>query len=433
MSEMDELLQQKLDALEKGATPEAALQDLPAGAEELKPLIALAAEVRELPHPQPSPEHTRVLQHKILSAAREQSRAQTSRPRSSSFKWIFATGLAGATFLCIFAVIALVGVGLWSRGSNSSQTATLVDVIGQVEVASPVGSWQPAGDGDKVQNGQRMRVGSQSTATLVFFEGSRTTVGSNSELVFKHLGGSRSSGLQVEIDQTTGKTSHSVVPLSGSSSKFVVNTPAGAATVRGTIFSVTVMGEQALFAVDKGEVTVSNADRKVSVAAGQATLSRSDEAPAAPAYRFTLNDQLASIDGDQWVFPGVSFQVMDETMITGNPQIGDNLLVQGRIIADRWVADSIEPSSEDGEEFEFTGIVEQIGTENWLINGVSVLVNEVTEMDGGIAVGDTVKVIYTLLKDNRWLALEIERLEVEDESSPTTTDTPTGTLTPAAR
>jgi hypothetical protein len=432
MSEMDELLQQKLVALEKGAAPEAVLQDLPAGADELKPLITLAAEVRETPHPQPSPEHIRVLQYKILSEAKELSRNRVNRSRGSSFTWIFATGLAGATFLCVFAVIALVGVGLWPRGSNSSQTATLVDVIGQVEVASPVGSWQPLADGDKIESGQRMRVGSQSNATLVFFEGSRTTVDSNSELVFTHLGGSRSSGLQVEIDQTSGKTSHSVVPLGGSSSTFVVDTPAGAATVRGTTFSVTVIGEQALFTVDKGEVTVSNADRKVSVAAGQATLSRSNEAPAAPAYRFALNDQLASINGDQWVFPGVSFQVMDETIITGNPQIGDNLLVQGRIIADQWVADSVEPSFEDGEQFEFTGVVEQISAESWLINSVSVLVNEVTEMDDGIAVGDTVKVIYTLLKANRWLALEIERLEVEDESSPTSTDTPAGTLTPVA-
>jgi len=117
--------------------------------------------------------------------------------------------------LCIFAVIALVGVGLWSKGSNSSQTATLVDVTGQVEVASSAGGWHAAVDGEKVQNGLRMRVGSQSNATLVFFEGSRTTVGSNSELVFEHLDGSRSSGLQVEIDQTIGKNNHSVVPLAG--------------------------------------------------------------------------------------------------------------------------------------------------------------------------------------------------------------------------
>jgi len=218
-----------------------------------------------------------------------------------------------------------------------------------------------------------MRVGSQSNATLVFFEGSRTTVGSNSELVFKHLDGSRSSGLQVEIDQTTGKTNHSVVPLSGSNSKFVVNTPADEVTVRGTIFSVTVMGEQALFAVDKGVVTVSNADQKVSVAAGQATSSRSDEAPAAPAYRFTLNLHLASVDGDQWVGPEVSFQVVDETIIAGSPQIGDELLVQGRIIADQWVADSIEPAPEDGEQLEYTGVVELISAESWLVSSVSVV------------------------------------------------------------
>jgi len=65
MPNMDDLLQMKLGALEKGAAPETALQDLPSDAEELKPLITLAAKVRELPHPQPSPEHTRVLHYKL--------------------------------------------------------------------------------------------------------------------------------------------------------------------------------------------------------------------------------------------------------------------------------------------------------------------------------------------------------------------------------
>ncbi len=235
MDEMDDLLQQKLDALENGVAPEAALQDLPAGAEELKPLITLAAEVRELPHPEPSPEHIKVLQHKILSEARDQSSGRTIRTSNNSFKWLLAAGLTGVTFLCVFAVAALIGVGLLLKGSNSTstQTAMLVDVIGQVEVASSSDGWHPLVDGDKVKSGQRMRVGSQSNATLVFFEGSRTTIGPDSELVLKRLGGSRSHGLQVEIDQIAGKTSHSVVPLSGDSSQFLVDTPAGTASVRG--------------------------------------------------------------------------------------------------------------------------------------------------------------------------------------------------------
>jgi hypothetical protein len=220
--------------------------------------------------------------------------------------------------------------------------------------------------------------------------------------------------------------------LSGSSSKFVVYTPAGVATVHGTAFSVTILGEQVLFAVDKGEVTVNNAGRMVSVPAGQATLARSNEAPAVPAYRFTLNDQLTSINGDRWNVSGVPFRGMEDTHITGNPQAGDNVLVQGRIVADEWVADSIEPSLEEGEQFEFTGVVEVIGEESWQISDVSVLVNEVTEMDEDLAVGDPVKVTYTILKDNRWLALEIELLKPEDEPALESTNTPTGTLTPAA-
>ncbi len=106
--------------------------------------------------------------------------------------------------------------------------------------------------------------------------------------------------------------------------------------------------------------------------------------------------------------------------------------MQGRIVANEWVADSIEPSPEDGEQFEFTGVIDVIGEESWQISGVSVLVNEVTELDGDLAKGDAVKVTYTILENDRWLALKIERLEPEDESTPEPTDTPAGTLTPPA-
>jgi hypothetical protein len=305
-------------------------------------------------------------------------------------------------------------------------------VIGQVEVASSSGSWHAVTDGAKVRQGDQIRTGAQSSVNLVFYEGSRTVIGPDSELSLPQLGGGSGKTLQAELNQTMGKTDHSVIPLRGSGSKFVVNTPAGVASVHGTTFSVTVQGKQALFEVDKGEVTVSNSNQKVSVSAGQATLSYTNQGPAAPAYTFMLNDNLISRNDGQWTFPGVTFEVTGETLMSGSPQAGDNILVQGRILGDKWVADRVEPSLEAGEEFEFTGVVELTGNESWLINNVSVLVNEVTEKIGNPGVGDTVKVIYTLLEDNRWLALKIEKLDTGDDTTPEPTDTPEGAITPSA-
>ncbi len=54
MSEIDDLLQAKLEALEGGKRLDQVLTDLPPDAEELVPLVKLASAVRELAHPQSS-------------------------------------------------------------------------------------------------------------------------------------------------------------------------------------------------------------------------------------------------------------------------------------------------------------------------------------------------------------------------------------------
>ena len=159
-----------------------------------------------------------------------------------------------------------------------------------------------------------------------------------------------------------------------------------------------------------------NADQQVNLAAGQATVSRTDAAPDAPSYRFSLSDRLAAVEGEVWTVGQVSFRVTAETVVAGDPQVGDLILAQGRMLtADDWVADHIALAEETAAEFQFTGVVQAMDAEAWEINGVTVLVNEVTEVDGDLALGDTALVIYTVLEGGRWLALNIEKLESAEE------------------
>ena len=59
--------------------------------------------------------------------------------------------------------------------------------------------------------------------------------------------------------------------------------------------------------------------------------------------------------------------------------------------------------------FEFTGVVQEIGEQNWLISNITVAVDENTELDQGLAEGDPVQVQGWIQKDGTWLASSISR------------------------
>ena len=431
MSDLDDRLQEQLDKIENGVPLDSALQGMPGGREELQPLVELAAAIRDVPRPEPAIAFSRTLGQRVSTEAR--ARFRQPAPGGSP-RWRLAPALVGLSLAVVGGIVLLGVLGLALAWPGSVRAATLMDVVGKVEVASSSTSanWHQVASGDKVYSGQRLRTGAGSSATLVYFEGSRTTVGASSDLTLTRLDGSWGNVLRLTLLQTAGETNHSVVPLRGKDSQFVVNTPAGSATVHGTIFDVEVdkLGG-ALFSVESGKVLVTNANQEVTLAAGQATHALVDSAPEAPAYQFTLNDRLTAVNGNVWNVSGVSFQVTQQTDVNGDPRAGADVLVRGRLVdGSKWVADSIEPASDGVSEFEFTGIVQEIGTDFWKINGITVTVNETTDIIGTIAISDPVKVTYTVLDGNRWLALEIELLNRPPKGQPTMT--PTGTITVTA-
>ena len=239
------------------------------------------------------------------------------------------------SFLTVLLVLSLALASfVWLSGTRGAQAATLMDTSGQVEVLQGDGSWAVLAEGDRVASGQRLRTGPASRATLVFFDGTRTTLASNSDVTLTQVNGGWGGELRVSLTQNAGRTAHSVVPLRGDRSAFTVLTPTGAASVHGTNFDVAVDAQgRSRYGVNTGRVLVSSEADEVFLTAGQATTTQTDGALEDPAYQFTLQGTLSSMEGSTWIVEGVPFTVLSETELSGDPQVGSQVTVVGRVLA----------------------------------------------------------------------------------------------------
>ena len=301
MTEKDDRLEEALAQIEAG-TPVDQAVFVVADDDDLAALVRLAAAVRDTAHPEPAPR------------ARSNARGRIWRSPMSKSNWLMPA-LAGAFGLlacAAFAAVLWLG-SAWLSGPDPS-FATVRTVAGRVGgSAGDGGGGHAAARGEAMRTGQRIRAGAAAGASLTFFEGTTTRIGSNAELALTRIAGQRGGVLQVELTQVLGTTSHSVVPLRGDDSLFVVHTPAGAARVRGTTFSVAVDPRGgARYAVDIGHVIVDAAEQQVELLSGQATVAEIGQAPTPPAYQFVGQGTLTSLDGTTWVIGGLTVFVRPE-------------------------------------------------------------------------------------------------------------------------
>jgi hypothetical protein len=113
-----------------------------------------------------------------------------------------------------------------------------------------------------------------------------------------------------------------------------------------------------------------------------------------------------------WVVSGISFSTTEETEIDAGIKIGDQVKVEGRILADgTWQAEEITLLANQFLTFDFIGQVNSINP--WVVSGISITVNSSTTIDSGIVVNDTVRVTGRVLPDNSLLAEHITLLNTE--------------------
>ncbi len=123
-------------------------------------------------------------------------------------------------------------------------------------------------------------------------------------------------------------------------------------------------------------------------------------------YRFEFIGVVQSLS--PWMVSGVSFNTADWTEIDADIKVGDKVRVSGMVsINGIWVAESIERlDTEHATSFAFYGPVLSLAP--WNVGGVSLTVDENTNIKGDITLDEMVKVIGWILEDGTWLAAEIK-------------------------
>lgn len=147
------------------------------------------------------------------------------------------------------ALLALILMGA-SANAKQSATAKVVDVVGTVTKFLADGSKESLKVGDLIREGDAISATALSSASLVFSNGSEVTIQENTSVNFTTMqqeafvGGQTYEALQADpspsqtiLDLNYGELTGHVKKLR-QDSRFEINTPLGAAAIRGTRFTV---------------------------------------------------------------------------------------------------------------------------------------------------------------------------------------------------
>jgi len=142
-----------------------------------------------------------------------------------------------------------------------------------------------------------------------------------------------------------------------------------------------------------------------------------------------FTDIVQNIGSDRWDVGAFSIAITADTEIEPGIAVGDTVKVHavlaedGDFVAREISLDILDQRGEDagsqddlegmlaGEELEFIGNVDGIGTDSWTIDGQVVLLTPETEIQASILVGDLVKVHAYLSDTGEMTAREIEAVE----------------------
>ncbi len=136
----------------------------------------------------------------------------------------------------------------------------------------------------RLQAGQGLRTGSNSSITIEFADGSRILVLPNSEIMIENTTQNRNTGVTtLSVQVLKGQIENNVVPQK-SGGRYRITTPAAVAAVRGTQFriSATEDGNVMRSEVLQGKVEVTGANVSRNIGAGFATIAKTGEPPSTP-------------------------------------------------------------------------------------------------------------------------------------------------------
>ncbi|MEJ2597995.1 MAG: DUF5666 domain-containing protein [Anaerolineales bacterium] len=134
---------------------------------------------------------------------------------------------------------------------------------------------------------------------------------------------------------------------------------------------------------------------------------------ASQANHFGLNGEVDATGETEWTINDQKIYVTSDTEVDPGIEAGDLVRVEGLILEDgRLEAGSIRLlDSKLGLPFEFTGVIQEMNAENWLLSGHSVRVTAETTKPDDLSIGQQVTVRGNIQEDETWLASSITRLE----------------------
>jgi hypothetical protein len=454
MNKQANSLQESLERLEAGESLESSQQNLPV---EEQPSLSLVSRLRAVDWPRRDPKIVTEQRAQIVTLYKQDAKlASEDQPRFGFFKdWRLPVAISAAVALlmvCGLVTVSAISI-LWFTGQRvslsplpkgditkqvvseqgtelttepseltiqptestaesqssmvSSNQATLSSFYGLVEIQTDE-TWQVASDDSILTNGARLRTASFSSVLLTFPDGSLAQIGPDSEISIEKLTVDPTNGTRdISLMQWSGESTHTVVSFDGATPNYRVDTPSASGQVKGTQFHVQVVADQTVWMVDDGAVEVSGGGTSVQVEAGEKTSVSADEPPADPVEFITGQGEVNSI-GKIWVINDQPYQIHTQTIIIGNPQVGDLVFYQGHLEDGSRVADQIVLIHRNpANTFTLTGEVESRSDTEWLVNGQKILITDQTVVDDDIVKGDLVRIKGIVLGDGELQAEEI--------------------------
>lgn len=300
---------------------------------------------------------------------------------------------------------------------SGPETAVLGDLHGLVSVQKPDGTWEQMSYLSSVAAGSRVRTGPLSSASLTFYDGSVAKLGPDSEVSLDTLNALRpEAGFRtVVLTQWQGSSSHDVAFRNDGGSRYEVKSPTGTGIARGTTFGVVVLPDlTSRYTVLEGRVDVTSINVTVVVMAGQLTTIPVDLPPTQPQFQVSGEGEVTEI-GESWTIGGQTFATDAQTVIVGNPQVGDWVRVQGHLLDDGTkVADQIVLLREVPENaFTLTAVVTQMSADQWQFGNLVVLLDADTVADPTLALDDWVRVSGVILADGSLLARRLQAVPAD--------------------
>jgi len=434
MNISDNKLEEYLARLESGESLEACLAGLP---EEEAALLKKAVTLNAIAESAPMPKGLADQRRKLLQAAKEKNMTPSksvslfNKPRS---RWFFPVALTGSAFviftcMVIFSLMAgMLGLRWFNQSRDvvaleapNPQSARIQELRGLVDVLNDSGAWETAEAGQVLEAGQSIRTGKLSSVALGFFDGSRTRLGPEAEMSITELDAQNTGPRVIVLMQNLGESQHDVAKSSDPASRYEVYTPSGMGAAKGTSFRVFVtVALFVRFVVDEGAVAVTNLDSTVIVVAGQTTIIVAGHTPTHPIFRIE-GEGVVEQTGSVWHIAGRTFRTGSNTSIVGNPQVGDVVAFQARMVRDGSpILDRVVLLEDDATEsrFSFSGTVDSVTDTEWTIAGKAVQVDDKAGIDAGIAVGDIVEVKGRITDDDELLATDIRLIETNEDDLP---------------